>query len=205
MSATDLEIRLPLPHLQGSVSVEQAIAHRRSRREFTAEPITLQQFSQLLWAAQGITDPQGLRAAPSAGALYPLEVYAVVGKITPLEPGVYRYRSKQHALEQTGNGDKRAALAYAAVGQLWIQDAPVSLVFSGIYERTTAKYRERGRRYVHTEAGHAGENVFLQAEALRLGTVVVGAFDDEAVARILQLDEREQPLVIMPIGRPKGE
>jgi SagB-type dehydrogenase family enzyme len=156
--------------------------------------------SQLLWAAQGVTASR-FRTTPSAGALYPLEVYLVAGDVDELEVGVYRYDSQIHGLKKVVTGDVRKSLANAAYWQEWVGNGAITLVFTGIYERTTGKYGPRGQRYVHMEAGHAAQNVFLQAEALGLGTVIVGAFMDSRVTSVLQLSEDEHPLSIMPVGR----
>lgn len=193
-------VQLPEPSKDGTGSVEKAISKRRSVRNFQNKSLTLQQISQLLWSAQGITSEDGLRAAPSAGALYPLEIYVVVGNVESLEPGVYRYLPQQNQLIRTVEGDKRVELVSAASNQEWIADAPALFVFSAIYERTTGKYGQRGIRYVHMDAGFAGENLFLQAVALNLSSVVVGAFRDEQVKRVLLLDENENPMIIMPVG-----
>ena len=196
-------MKLPKPELEGTVSVEEALQGRRSVRRYKDDPLTLAEVSQLLWAAQGITDEaRGYRTAPSAGALYPLEVTLVVGTVTGLDPGVYKYDPREHELEKLDDGDKRAALADAALGQGSVRTGAVDIVFTAIYERVTGKYRERGVRYTHMEAGHAAQNVYLQAESLGLGTVVIGAFDDDAVAKVVgTTDDRERPLYIMPVGR----
>lgn len=188
------------PRYAGELSVEEALKRRRSVRSFRDEPLTLAEVSQLLWAAQGITTDWGGRTAPSAGALYPLEVYAVVGEVVGLEPGVYHYRPDGHRLVKRQEGDLRAELAGAALGQAWVREAPVVLVIAAHYRRTTGKYGERGIRYVHIEVGHAGQNIYLQAEALGLGTVIVGAFSDRRVKELLGLEG--EPLVLMPLGRP---
>jgi SagB-type dehydrogenase family enzyme len=155
----------------------------------------------LLWAAQGFNDPRGLRTAPSAGALYPLETYLVAGNVQGLAPGVYRYRPDGHKLERLLEGDKRHVLAGAALGQRPVSEGAVDIVFTAVYSRTTGKYGERGVRYVHIEVGHAGQNLCLQATALGLGAVTVGAFVDELVAKALNLPQNEQPLYIIPVGR----
>jgi SagB-type dehydrogenase family enzyme len=194
-------VQLPPADTQGGRSVEQALQQRRSVRRFSARALTLAEVSQLLWAAQGITDPQGLRTAPSAGALYPLEVLLVAGHIDALPAGVSRYRPARHALERVVEADVRPALARAALGQTWVRTAAAVVVFAAVYERTTAKYGKRGIRYAHIEAGHAAQNLFLQAVSLELNTVVVGAFDDDAVRRTLGLPRDHVPLILMPIGR----
>ncbi|MEN3202715.1 MAG: SagB/ThcOx family dehydrogenase [Atribacterota bacterium] len=199
---TQRRIPLPPPRLQSEVSVEEALFKRRSCRSFTPSPLSLQEAGQLLWAAQGVTDrASGFRTAPSAGALYPLELYLVAGQVEGLSPGVYRYLPEEHALYEVLSGDRREELFRVALFQQWIREAPVVLVLTAIYERTTRKYGERGIRYVHMEAGHAAQNVYLQAEALGLGAVVVGAFEDSGVQRILELPANERPLYLMPVGR----
>lgn len=194
-------LRLPEPRYESEVSVEEALLKRRSAREYARGSLTLQEVSQLLWAAQGITDPQGLRTAPSAGALYPLEVYLIVGEVEAVAPGVYKYVPDGHEIIRVLDGDKRVSLAEAALGQVWVRNAAVDIVIAAVYERTTRKYGERGIRYVHLEAGHAAQNICLQAVALNLGVVTVGAFYDEQVKTVLSLPGREQPLYIIPVGR----
>jgi SagB-type dehydrogenase family enzyme len=197
-------VPLPEPRPSGPVSLEEAIAARRSVRDFAAEPVTLEQAAQLLWAAQGVTDPaSGHRSAPSAGALYPLEVYLVAARVDGLAAGVYRYVPAGHQLLPAGAAADPAALARAALAQDFIARAPVVLVITAVPERTAAKYGERARRYVDMEAGHAAQNVYLQAAALGLGTVTVGAFDDAAVSEFLGLGAGEEPLYLMPVGRPR--
>ena len=194
-----LEEKLPEPRPSGEMSVEEALAARRSVRSYQDEALSLTELAQLLWAAQGITAHWGGRTAPSAGATYPLEVYAVVGEVTGLEAGVFHYRPDGHLFVRRTAGDLRGELASAALGQEWVREAPVSLVIAARYERTTGRYGERGVRYVHIEVGHAGQNIYLQAEALGLGTVIVGAFDDQDVKTLLGIEE--EPLAIMPVGR----
>jgi SagB-type dehydrogenase family enzyme len=195
-------IQLPPPTLEGGQSLVEVIKDRRSRREFTTEPLTLQDVSQLLWAAQGITSQDGLRSAPSAGALYPLVLYLIAGAVEGLAPGSYRYDPFQQSLENIVNGELRSGLAHAALHQMWIEQAAAAVVITAIYPRTTRKYAERGIRYVHMEAGHAGQNLLLQAQAMGLGSVVVGAFNDDTLKTLLHLREDEQPLSILPIGHP---
>ena len=184
------------------MSVEQVLKERRSIRSYEDQDLTLDELAQLLWAAQGITGGGGKRTAPSAGSLYPLEIYAVVGEVAELEPGVYRYEPVGHELDKVKAGDLRAELAQAALGQMWIQRAPLVLVVVAHYERTAWKYGDRGTRYVHIEVGHVGQNIYLQAHALGLGTVMVGAFTDGQVRNLLGVEG--DPLAIMPVGRPAG-
>ena len=202
VQASDIELlRLPEPKLDGSMAVEEALHRRRSVREYQSGELTLADISQLMWAAQGVTDSRGLRTVPSAGALYPLEILLIVGDISGLAKGVYRYRPKENALQFISNSDQRANLARAAWRQDFIKDAAALLVISGIYQRTTKKYGERGIRYVHMEAGHTAQNIFLQATAISLRTVVIGAFDDELVKKILDFSDQEHPLYLIPVGK----
>ena len=194
-------VALPEPFVTGSTSLEQLIAQRRSIRDYQNTAVELAEIGQLLWAAQGITHLQGLRAAPSAGALYPLELYVVTGRIEGLAQGVYHYEPRHHQLMKTSDGDLRDALTRAAFSQSWMKHASAVIVFTANYERTTRKYGKRGKRYVHIEVGHAAQNLFLQSESLGLATVVVGAFNDDEVARVLRLPADLQPLLLMPVGR----
>lgn len=196
-------IQLPSPRLTGEHSIEQLLNQRRSVRDYQEANISLADLGQLLWAAQGITHSQGLRTAPSAGALYPLKLYVAVGRVEGLAAGTYHYDPEQHRLERVGSDDKRKALARAAHFQSKLKEAAVVMVFGAIYERTSRKYGKRAQRYVHIEVGHAAQNVYLQAEALGMGTVMIGAFSDKAVASTLRLPNRVMPLALMPIGRKK--
>jgi SagB-type dehydrogenase family enzyme len=194
---------LPAPRTDSAYSLERALSQRRSVRDFSRAALALTEVSQLLWAAQGVTGTGGLRTAPSAGALYPLEVYLVVGNVQHVAAGVYTYEPLKHRLAQIAAQDKRVDLAGAAYDQDWLAECAALLVFTGVERRTTGKYGERGVRYLHMEAGHAAQNVLLQAVALGLGGAVVGAFDDDRVRRILSLPSGEQPLYLVPLGRPK--
>ena len=193
---------LPIPNKDGSVPVEHALRLRRSVRAFDDQALTLRELSQLLWAAQGVTIPTGHRTAPSAGALYPLSLYVVVGNVASLSSGIYLYEPSQHRLQRVRGGDARRDLSIAALGQEWIRQAPVSLLIAATYHRTMTKYGDRGRRYVHMEVGHAAQNVYLQATAIGLGTTVVGAFRDEQLKSVLSMRKAEGPLCILPVGRP---
>ena len=193
--------KLPKPRLEGDFSLEAALLARRSVRSFQKASISLDQLGQLLWAAQGVTNSENFRTTPSAGALYPINVYAAVGNVNGLSPGVYRYRSRTHDLLETGNVDKRDALCRAALIQTTIRQAPVVIVLAANFEKTTVKYGRRGFRYVLLEAGHAAQNICLQAIALRLGSVVIGAFSDAKVSRIMGLDRGYTPLYLLPHGK----
>jgi SagB-type dehydrogenase family enzyme len=191
--------KLPEPRLRSTVSLEQTLLERRSIREYAPKPITLEEVSQLLWAAQGQTSDWGGRTAP--GATYPLETYLVAGNVKGLGPGIYRYIPSGHELIKVKDGDVRDALVSAALGQSFVGDASICIVLSAVYERTTARYGDRGIRYVHMEAGHAAQNIYLEATALKLGTVTVGAFDDQSVKDTIDMANNETPLYIVPVGR----
>lgn len=183
--------------------MEEALARRRSRRRYSPTPLTLAQLSQLLWSAQGLTRGR-FRTAPSAGATYPLELFILVGEggVEGLEAGTYHYQVQEHALTLKQRGDRRRELCQASGNQGFLRQAPVSLVVCALYQRTCGWYGQRGERYVHIEVGHVGQNVHLQAEALGLGTVMVGAFDDDEVSQLLGLEAELKPLYIMPVGKP---
>ncbi len=194
-------VTLPPPRTKSQHSLEMLLGQRRSVRDYRGGPIGVSDVGQLLWAAQGITDPEGLRTAPSAGALYPLELYVVAAGVEGLTTGIYHYDPGRHRLEWTDGTDQRKALSHAALHQSWIQQAAVVIVFAAVYERTTRKYGRRGLRYVHMEVGHTAENLYLQAEALGLGTAMVGAFEDDDVAAVLKLPSGLKPLALMPVGK----
>lgn len=190
-------ISLPPVSGEGKVSVEEALRTRRSVREYTDEQIDLMALSRLLWAAQGVTEARyGLRTAPSAGATYPLELYVATGE------HLARYDPAEHDLTVMLEEDVRGALATAALGQPWVEKAPAVFVFAADVSRTAARYGERAERYVKIEVGSASENLMLQAVALGLGSVAVGAYDDAAVKRVLHLPDGQEVLLIVPVGRP---
>jgi len=194
-------IPLPPPRLDSDYSLERALRERRTVRTFGKAPLTLAEVAQLLWAAQGVTSTQGLRTAPSAGALYPLEVYLLASHVNGLAAGVYQYTHEQHGLKRHLSGDRRSELAAAALGQSWIQQAAAVIVLTAVEARATWKYRERGIRYLYMEAGHAAQNVLLQAVAFGLSAAVVGAFDDRRVEQVLHLPKQERVLYLTPVGR----
>ena len=195
------DVQLPAPEKDGTFSVEAALQARRSIRSYADQALTLKEVGQLLWAAQGTTSARGFRTAPSAGALYPLELFIVVGNVMELPAGVYRYHPRTHSLEKTAEGDLRDELSRAALSQRSLALAPMVIVISAVYERTTAKYRDRGMRYVLMEAGHAAQNVYLQSVPLDIGTVVIGAFRDQQVQSLLNCQSNERPLYLMPLGK----
>lgn len=195
---TTERILLPPPRTSGPMSLEETLFKRRSVRNFAHRKLSMKEISQLLWAAQGVTDRMwGRRTSPSAGGLYPLEIYVV----TP--EAVYRYLPGEHALVKVKDGDVRGKLCAAGLGQPYIREALLDLVIAGVYERTRSKYGARAERYVWLEAGHAAQNVLLQAVALGLGGVPIGAFRDQAVQQAIGCPRDHQPLYIIPIGYPK--
>ncbi len=194
-------IELPQPVTDGDMSLEEALTLRRSVRSYTEEPLTLSEVSQLLWSAQGITNERGFRTAPSAGATFPLEMFLVVNDVDDLERGLYHYHPDEHHLELMREADLAEPLYQASMSQSMILDGGIVLVFGAVFERTTERYGDRGIRYVHNEIGHASQNVHLQAAALDLGTVVIGAYDDDEVEDILQLGDQYNVLYLMPVGK----
>jgi len=191
--------QLPQPKLSSKTSVEEALSKRRSVRDYGKDSLSIEEISQLLWSAQGITVKWGGRTAPSAGALYPLEIYVVVGEVRGLKPGLYHYNPEKNIITKKADGDLRQKLTEASLHQDEITRAPATFVITAAYERTMKKYRQRGIQYVHMEVGASAENIYLQAEALNLGTVFIGAFEDEKVKKALGI--REEPLAIMPVGK----
>ncbi len=198
------EISLPTPAGKGDLSVEEAIATRRSVRSFADEPLTLEEIAQLLWAAVGVTadgTSGPTRAAASAGGLYPVDVFIAVGDGGELDAGVYRYLWRDHEVEQVHAGDVRERLQLAAFGETGIEEAPATLILAADYTETARRYGERGvERYVHMDAGHTAQNVLLQARALGLGATPIGAFGDSAVKQLLRTEL--EPLYLIPVGRP---
>lgn len=188
-------IRLPQANVEGSMSLEQCIAKRRSIRRFAAKSLSVEQIGQLLWSAQGITDTKsGLRSAPSAGALYPLETYVV------LPAGIYRYDPARHELKRIVEGDRRLELQKASLDQDAVGSAPAVFVFTAVFERTSVKYRRRADLYVPLEVGHAAQNLLLQATAQGLAGVPVGAFEERRVAEVVRLSKSERALYLVPVG-----
>jgi len=191
-------IDLPSPSYKSKISLEEAILKRRSVRSFMDRELTLAQVSQILWAAQGITDrSSGHRSAPSAGATYPIDLFVV------MKSGIYRYLPANHQLEIVSENDKRKDLANAALGQSSIKEAPLNIVICAEYGRTSKRYGDRAPRYVHIEAGHIAQNIHLQAAAIGLGSVPVGAFRDQSVSSVLSLPDQLEPIYIIPVGYPK--
>ncbi len=197
-------IKLPEPVFDGEISFEKAAYERRSVRNFSDKPLNLFQLSQILWAAQGISDTlKNFRTVPSAGATYPLDLYVFSGTVEGLEPGIYKYLPEENALLAIIRDDRRDELSFSCHNQRFIQAAPVVLLVTGVVERTESRYGTRAQRYVFMEAGHLGQNVSLQAVTLGLSSVMVGAFDDQKVAEIMDLDISQTPLYVIPLGYRK--
>ena len=195
-------IQLPAPNFKSNISVEEALQKRRSVRDYATASLSLEEISQMLWSAQGITDESyGLRTAPSAGALYPLEVYLAAANVKDLTAGLYKYNPQNHNLQRISDGDKRVEISNASLKQDAIEECSALVIITAIYERTSVKYGDRAERYVHIEVGHAGQNIYLQAVSLGIGTVMIGAFKDEALKKILKLPANEFPLAIYPLGK----
>ena len=190
------EVPLPPPRTEGAVSLEACLARRRSVRSYTDKALSWEQVGQLLWATQGLTADWGGRTAPSAGALYPLEVYVATRE------GVYRYMPQGHWLVTVAPDDRRRTLQAASLNQSAVGSAPAVFVVTGVYARTAGKYGDRATRYVWLEAGHVTQNLLLQAVALELGGVPIGAFDDAGVQRALGLPADHEPLYVIPVGYP---
>lgn len=198
MNITTAAIKLPSPKTAGRFSLEELIARRRSVREFTGETLTLEEVSQLLWSAQGVTHPAGYRAVPSAGALYPLELYVAS------RDGVYHYDPARHLLRRHRGEDARPALAAASLGQESVSEAAAVFVIAAVYERTAGKYgAQRAQRYVVLEAGHAAQNLLLESVGLGLGAVPIGAFSDREVERVLSLPPGQRAIYLIPVGHPR--
>jgi SagB-type dehydrogenase family enzyme len=204
----DRAIKLPKPRTTGSVSVEEAINSRRTRRTFENKPLSMENLSQLLWAAQGITDERWKhRSAPSAGALFPMDVYVVAAKggVEKLDAGIYRYIPDGHYLQTRAEGDFNSELRKVGYSQTFFAESPVCLILTAEPVRTTWKYGERGIRYIYIEAGHIAENIQLIGESLGFSVGLVGAFKDDGVASLLKLKDGEIPVYIIPVGYRKAE
>ncbi len=200
-------VSLPAPQLTGNLSVEAAIQNRRSVRHYSNQSVTVGNVSQILWSAQGITDTQyQLRAAPSAGQVYPLEIYVIAGpNVSGLKEGVYQYEPSNNTLEMFMNGDLRGNLSDIADGQPWVKQAPLDILITGDNQKMINKYPDKdlSTRFVDLEAGHVGENIYLQAESLGLVTVSLGSFDSNQLSQKFELPSNETPLYIFPIGHPQ--
>lgn len=195
-------ILLPEPSPDSDISVEEVIESRRSVRTFAPESLSLSELARLLHSAQGITSDYGFRAAPSAGATFPLSVFVIAENVDSLEAGIYAYEPSNESLTAVRMGYFLDELSDAALGQTCVKDVPAVIAITAKYSITTSVYGNRGKTYVHMEAGHISQNIYLQCTAMGLGTVAVGAFSDNAISDILNLAENETPLYLMPVGRP---
>jgi SagB-type dehydrogenase family enzyme len=202
---------LPAPVIKGKYSLEEVMQKRRSVRNYADEAVSLQTASQILWSAYGVTEKRdkpahirgGLKTAPSAGARYPLEVFLLAGNVMGLEPGLYRYIPEKHALVLVTRGDMREAAAVAARNQKMVAEAPITIVYTADFERTTSRYGDRGKNYVYVDLGHSAQNVYLQAEALNMHSCAIGAFADEEIHKVLQLPKNENVIYMMPVGKSR--
>ena len=193
--------KLPEPSLKGDVSLEESLAERRSIRDYSGTPLSLAELSQLLWAGQGITAEWGGRTAPSAGGTYPLELYVVAGQVDGLTAGIYKYKPVENEIVELRLNDLRSDLAKAVLDQEWASEGAIDIIIAAVFERTTVRYGERGNNYVYMEAGHAAQNICLQATALNLGAVTVGAFEDNKLKSVIGMPDMETPLYVIPVGK----
>jgi SagB-type dehydrogenase family enzyme len=196
------DIKLPPPVKKGKVSVEEALQGRRSNRQFANRPLDLAQISQMLWAADGINNPQGKRTAPAARAAYAIDLYVVAGEggVTDLAPGIYHYLVADNSLEPVAQGEFQATVAKACNSQDWIEKAPALVVITGDYAKCAVKNGPKAQMFTHMEAGFVAQNLFLQVGALGLGAGIVGGLDAKALAQVLKLPPNEVPLLVMPVG-----
>lgn len=205
------EIKLPAAKLKGDISLEEALNGRRSERNFIDKPISIDKLGQLLWSVYGVTKPMqqerfggGFKTAPSAGATYPLEIYAAVKNVEGLESGLYRYIPSNHSILKVSEGVDPSKLREVSYNQKMVGEAPVVICFAAVFSRTTNKYGDRGReRYVCMDLGHAAQNLYLQSYTLGLGTCAVGAFNDKELHSLLKLSDQEEILYMMPVGYVK--
>jgi SagB-type dehydrogenase family enzyme len=196
-------IGLPRPKLRGTTALETCLSQRRSTRQFDTAPISVSATSQLLWAAQGVTGLGGLRTAPSAGALYPLRTYLVAARVRALPAGLFKYDANDHYIRCLRQCDLREDLVEAGV-DVCVRDAAGAIVLAADYRSASREFKDLACRLVHIEAGHAGQNVCLQATALGLGVIGLGAFDTDGLRRVLELREQEHPVYVLAFGRKVG-
>ncbi|MEM3926650.1 MAG: SagB/ThcOx family dehydrogenase [Desulfurococcaceae archaeon] len=191
---------MKLPEVDKSTPLFQLLTRRKSIRRYKDKPLGLNELSRILWATYGFVN--GRRTAPSAGAIYPIEIYVVVKNVVDLKPGIYKYIEKNHELELVKEGDYSRKLANACLGQGCVLMAPLNIVITAMPEKVIKWYGERGYRYIYMEAGHIGQNIYLVATEMNLGTVAVGAFNDDAVREVIGLGREYMVLYIFPIGIP---
>jgi SagB-type dehydrogenase family enzyme len=194
-------IKLPAAKQSSDTSLEAALAKRRSMRSYAAKPLTLPEVAQLLWAAQGVTDGKGHRTAPSARALYALEMYVVPQNVTGLAPGVYKYKPAAHELDLVVGEDRRKALLDAASGQASVREAAAVFVITAAPERMGPKSGENGKKFSYMEAGFAAQNLLLEVVSLNMGAVVVGGMNPGAVKAVIDAPAPEEVMCLIPVGR----
>ncbi|MFO7951472.1 MAG: SagB/ThcOx family dehydrogenase [Bacillota bacterium] len=204
----DLErITLEEPDRSGGTPLFEVLQKRRSERNYKTRPLSKKELSQVIWAAQGVTRATGyhqFRTAPSAGALYPVETYCVINRVSEMKPGVYHYQVPEHSLALLKEGDYGTELAQAGLGQAMIRDAAFVLVFSALVERAKWKYDQRAYRYIYMDAGHIAQNAALAAVSLDLGSCQIGAFFDQEVNKVIEVDGEEETAIYMTtIGEPR--
>lgn len=199
---------LPRPIVDGGPSLHALLARRRTVRAYdTAAPLSLADAAQLLWSAQGVTEPAlGYRTAPSAGPVFPFETDLVAGAVDGLAAGVYRYDPAAHAIARRGEGDRRADVVGVSFNHAWLSDAPAFIVLSMIVERMAPKYGAAGERFALLEGGHIAQNILLEAEALGLGAAPICAYDGAKLRAVLGLATNEDPVYLLCVGhtRPQG-
>eukprot|EP01124_Arcella_intermedia_P010640 TRINITY_DN17160_c0_g1_i1.p1 TRINITY_DN17160_c0_g1~~TRINITY_DN17160_c0_g1_i1.p1 ORF type:complete len:266 (-),score=70.14 TRINITY_DN17160_c0_g1_i1:11-700(-) len=208
-SGSNIEITLPPPCHDGTVSLEHTLKIRRSAHNFNSlKPLTLAQLSQLLWAAQGVTkidvDGDTYHTAPSGGSMQPLDIYALIGNIPGISPGAYHYIPRTHKLIQTASGEHREVVSKLSCNQEWMARAPVIFLITGEYQRSAAKYGAAGKQYTIIEVGHVGQNIFLQSMALGLACAIIGAFQEDNIIKLLNIPQNHIPYSIMPVGYSAG-
>lgn len=217
----NLVIELPAPSFGSNTSIEKALLTRRSERIYKQDAIKLKDLSQILWAAQGVTMKidtvpgwwvgqewlGGVRTAPSAGALFPIELYIAVGDVENLDQGLYKYNALNHTIIKIADGDKREEVRKAALGQSAVGNGPACIIITANFGRTEYKYESRATQYVYIESGAVCQNIYLQCNSLSIGTVMIGAIREEPMKVALGLPDSETPIGVMPIGYliPKEE
>ncbi|MEM4718185.1 MAG: SagB/ThcOx family dehydrogenase [Desulfurococcaceae archaeon] len=194
-----MEVKLPEPSKDTPLS--QLLLRRKSIRRYKSDALTHSELSCMLWATYGLVNRRR-HVVPSAGATYPVEIYVFIKNVIGLKQGIYRYDEVKHSLILVKEGDFSRDLAKACLDQSWVRDAPINIVIVARYEKTTSWYGDRGLRYIHFEAGHIGQNIYLAATELGLGTVAVGAFIDESIAELIGLGKEYIVLYVFPVGKP---
>jgi SagB-type dehydrogenase family enzyme len=195
-------ISLPKPEFSPDIQFWDIINKRHTTRAFKNEPLSIMDLSQLLFGMSGLTRifPKfAFRTVPSAGALFPIEIYAIINDVSGIEQGIYHYNIEKHELEYLKQGDFRKSVADACYGQRMIAKSAVNFIWTAMIERTRINYAERAYRYIYLDCGHLGQNFYLVAEALRLNACVVGAYYDDEINKILDLDEKKEFAIYMGV------